>query len=190
MTRFVDRGAIVAGYVGVGMAAVIVVSFLLVVPIELAAWLLMPLGGVIIGYYADSRSERQAGPWRRILGDAAWAGLLSAMSFVLLVLLIKGVFFFADDGYRGDVFGGRLDCQPGPACVYARYREADATGLAAGGITDVASFSAAYWRQQVTVGGAVAGLTLAGSLVGGLLFGLARPRDRARPEPTPGPQPG
>ena len=34
MSRFVDRGAIVAAWVGLGMAVTIGVSFLLVIPIE------------------------------------------------------------------------------------------------------------------------------------------------------------
>ena len=190
MTRFVDRGAVFAGYVGIGMAAVVAVSFLLVVPIEQVAWLLMPLGGILIGYYADSRSERQRGPWRRILGNAAWAGLVTGLSFVLLLLLIKSIFFFADDGYRGDVFGGRLDCQAGPACVYARYRAADAAGLTANGITDVNSFTAAYWRQQATTGGVLVGATLVGGVLGGLLFAAARPKNRQEPATIPGARSG
>ena len=40
MTRFVDRGAITAAYVGIGMAVTIAVSFLLVIPIEPVIWLL------------------------------------------------------------------------------------------------------------------------------------------------------
>ena len=39
VTRFVDRGAIVAAYVGIGMAITIAVSFLLVIPIEPIYWL-------------------------------------------------------------------------------------------------------------------------------------------------------
>ena len=45
VTRFVDRGAIVAAYVGIGMAVTIAVSFLLVIPIEPIVWLLaLPAG--------------------------------------------------------------------------------------------------------------------------------------------------
>ena len=33
MSRFVDRGAITAAYVGIGMAVTIAISFLLVIPI-------------------------------------------------------------------------------------------------------------------------------------------------------------
>ena len=40
MTRFVDRGAIVAAYVGIGMAVTIAASFMLIIPIEPIIWLL------------------------------------------------------------------------------------------------------------------------------------------------------
>ena len=40
VTRFVDRGAITAAYVGIGMAVTIVVSFLLIIPIEWVIWVL------------------------------------------------------------------------------------------------------------------------------------------------------
>ena len=66
MIRFVDRGAITAAYVGIGMAVTIVVSFLLVIPIEWVVWILALPSGLLIGYYANQRSNRRAGPWRRI----------------------------------------------------------------------------------------------------------------------------
>ena len=47
MTRIVDRGAIVAAYVGIGMAVTIGVSFLLVIPIEPIYWLLTVPAGTV-----------------------------------------------------------------------------------------------------------------------------------------------
>ena len=45
VNRFVDRGAITAAYVGIGMAVTIGISFLLVIPIEPIVWLLaLPSG--------------------------------------------------------------------------------------------------------------------------------------------------
>ena len=45
MTRVIDRGAITAAYVGIGMAATIAVSFLLVIPIEpVYLFLALPAG--------------------------------------------------------------------------------------------------------------------------------------------------
>jgi hypothetical protein len=119
--RFVDRGAIVAAYVGIGMALVIAVSFLLVIPIEPAYWLLAPLSGLLIGYYADARSDRRAGPWRRVLGNGLFAGLLTGLSLAILLLAVKALFFVADNGYRDLSAGGSFACAGGGDCVYRRY---------------------------------------------------------------------
>ena len=49
------------------MAVTIVVSFLLFIPIEWIIWILALPSGMMIGYYANQRSDRRAGPWSRIL---------------------------------------------------------------------------------------------------------------------------
>ena len=50
MTRIVDRGAITAAYVGIGMAVTIAISFLLIIPIEPIVWLLtLPSGRLVRG---------------------------------------------------------------------------------------------------------------------------------------------
>ena len=74
VSRLVDRGAITAAYVGIGMAVTIVVSFLLFIPIEPFIWLLALPSGLLIGYYANQRSNRRAGPWSRILVNGVFAG--------------------------------------------------------------------------------------------------------------------
>ena len=99
MTRFVDRGAIAAAYVGIGMALTIAVSFLLVIPIEPILWLLALPAGLLIGYYANQRSDRRAGPWRRIVANALVAGLATALTLAILLLFVKALFFFADGGF-------------------------------------------------------------------------------------------
>ena len=48
MSRFVDRGAVTAAYVGIGMAITIAVSFILIIPIEPIIWLLFGQG-ILIG---------------------------------------------------------------------------------------------------------------------------------------------
>ena len=63
MNRLVDRGAITAAYVGIGMAVTIVASFTLIIPIEWVIWFLALPAGLMIGYYANQRSDRRAGPW-------------------------------------------------------------------------------------------------------------------------------
>ena len=74
VSRVFDRGAIVAAYVGIGMAVTIAISFLLVIPIEPIYWLLALPAGLLIGYYANQRSDRRRGPWSRILANALFAG--------------------------------------------------------------------------------------------------------------------
>ncbi len=180
MGRYLDRGAVAAGWVGVGMAVTVAVSFLLVIPIEPIYWLLALPSGLIIGYYANARSGRTSGPWSRILANALYAGLLTGLTYALLLLGIKSLFFFADDGYRDASAGGRLDCSTGADCVYARYL-ADGRGaeLESAGVTDAASFTSFYWGQQLQSAGLMIALTTAGGLGGGLAYGVTRPKARA-----------
>ena len=76
MRRFVDRGAITAAWVGLGMAVTIGVSFLLVIPIEPVYWIFALPAGLLIGYYANARSERAGGPWKRLIAARrfCWSG--------------------------------------------------------------------------------------------------------------------
>jgi hypothetical protein len=184
VTRFVDRGAIAAGYVGIGMAVTIALSFLLVIPIEPIYWLLALPAGLLIGYYANQRSDRRAGPWSRIIANAGYAGLLTALTMAAFLLVVKALFFFGDGGYPDF---NRIDaktrllvppaCQSGAGCVYARYLLAgDGPQLAAAGITDTATFTGFYWGQQAASTETVLVLTLAGGLCGGLLYGVFRPK--------------
>jgi hypothetical protein len=191
MTRIVDRGAIVAAYVGIGMALVIGVSFLLVIPIEPVYWLLAPLSGLLIGYYANARAERASGPWARILVNGAFAGIVTGLTLAVLLLGVKGLFFAADNGYRDGSSGASLSCRPGADCVYARYLAVDGgpERLAGAGITDVASFSAFYWTQQLATASTLLIVTGAGALGGAILFGLARPRSRRTVLPGTPPEP-
>ena len=179
MTRVVDRGAVTAAYVGIGMAATIAVSFLLVIPIEPVYWLLALPAGLLIGYYANSRSDRRAGPWGRILANALFAGIVTAVTLALLLLGTKAIFFFGDNGYRPTELGGSLTCTGGADCVYARYREDNAADLAAAGITDTASFTSFYWGQQLSSAATVFVLTVVGGLGGGILYGTFRPKSGA-----------
>ena len=112
MSRLVDRGAITAAYVGIGMAVTIVVSFMLFIPIEWIIWILALPSGLLIGYYANQRSDRRAGPWGRILVNGLFAGLVTGLTAAVLLLVIKGLFFYADNGYP----------RPGPRAGRSRAR--------------------------------------------------------------------
>ncbi len=182
--RLIDRGAIVAGWVGVGMASTIAISFLLVIPIEPIYWLFAPLAGLLIGYYANQRSVTPRGAWVRILVDALYAGVVTGVTLVLFLLVVKALFFYADSGYpsfnRVDAQGQPTPpyCQSGPSCVYARYL-ADGRGpqLEAAGVVDVASFTNLYWQQQFATAGLVLVLAVVGSALGGFVYGVTRPKD-------------
>jgi hypothetical protein len=166
-----------AAWVGVGMAVTIGVSFILVIPIEVVytgiiapgfpiAW----LAGLTIGYYANTRSNRQGGPWGRILANAALAGAATAITFALLFLGIKALFFTVDNGYRDASSGGPLTCTTGADCVYQRYVELQPEVLEAAGVTTVEEFTTLYWSQQLSTAGGLAIATFLASIAGGAVF--------------------
>jgi hypothetical protein len=187
VSRFVDRGAITAAYVGIGMAVVIVISFLLIIPIEPIVWLLTIPSGLLIGYYANQRSDRRAGPWGRILLNGIFAAFVTGATVAILLLGVKALFFYADNGYpdfnRADPKTGvpiPPFCQPGAACVYARYLAIEGGArvgpFEAAGVTDTASFTSLYWSQQSTVAGLIVAVTTVSGLGGAGLYGLTRPK--------------
>jgi hypothetical protein len=187
VSRFVDRGAITAAWVGVGMAVTIGISFLLVIPIEILVVPTALFGGMLIGYYANARSDRVGGPWGRVIVNALFAGLVTGLTLAILFLGVKALFFTADDGYRDASSGGRLTCETGADCVYRRYLEIGrGPAFEAAGITDVESFTRFYWTEQLSTAGAYIALSLGGSLIGGLLYGAT---NRRRPEELGAPQP-
>jgi hypothetical protein len=190
VTRIVDRGAITAAYVGVGMAVTIGVSFLLVIPIEPIYWFLALPAGLLIGYYANQRSDRRKGPWSRIVLNAIFAGVVTGLTMAALLLAVKALFFFADNGFRDPGLGGSITvvgadgqtrpCKPGAECVFQRYVDDDrGAALAAEGVTDASTFTAFYWTQQFATGGTLVALTTIGGLVGGLAYGATRPKPGA-----------
>lgn len=194
MSRFVDRGAVTAAFVGVGMAVTLAIGFLLVVPIELAYVFLAIPAGMVIGYYANARSGRTRGHWRRLFPNGLLAGAATGLTLAILLLGTKALFFYADTGYpdfnRTDQDGmvtGPV-CQTGADCVYRRYLAAEPEQLRAAGVTDAASFSTLYWDQQWSTARLLVGGTAAASLLGALLFGLAGPRRPASmPARSPAP---
>ncbi len=187
MTRFVDRGAITAAYVGIGVAVTVAISFLLIIPIEPVVWLLALPTGLLIGYYANQRSDRRRGPLRRIVLNGLFAAIVTGATAAVLLLGVKGLFFFADNGYRDTSAGGPISCAPGADCVYQRYLLVEDGGrvaaLEAAGVTDAASFTSFYWAQQLTVAGLILGITTVGGLGGALLYAAFRPKP-SDPAPT------
>ncbi len=177
MHRFVDRGAISAAYVGIGMAVTIVASFTLIIPIEWVIWALALPSGLLIGYYANQRSDRRLGPWARILVNGLFASFVTGLTVALFLLSIKALFFFADSGFRDPGLGGPIACQTGADCVYQRYLEAGrGPDLEAAGVTDPASFTAFYWNEQASSAATILILTTLGGLGGAALYGVFRPK--------------
>ena len=126
MSRFVDRGAIVAAWVGLGMAVTIGVCFLLIIPIEPVYWYLAIPAGLLIGYYANPRSMRRGGPWGRILVNALFAGLVTGLTFAMMLLAVKGLFFYRMAG-TGTRAGGPISARPAPtASISATWPRAGA----------------------------------------------------------------
>ncbi len=190
MTRVVDRGAVAAAWVGIGVAVTIGVSFLLIIPIEPVYWLLTLPAGLLLGYYANQRSDRRAGPWPRIVANALFAAALTGATMALLLLGVKALFFSADNGYRDPGLGGPIACQPGAECVYRRYLDAGrGQDLETAGVTDAASFTRFYWTQQLGTAGLLFAVTTAGGLGGAVLYAFFRskplPPRRAETEARP-----
>ena len=184
MNRVVDRGAITAAYVGIGVAITVVASFQLIIPIEWVIWLLAFPTGLLIGYYANTRSNRRHGPWAKILVNGLFAGFVTGATAAALLLLVKVIFFYADSGYpdfnRIDQGTGQPIppyCQTGADCVYSRYLLAGkGSDLAAAGVTDAASFTAVYWREQLATATTLLVITTVGGLGGAVIYGVVRPR--------------
>jgi hypothetical protein len=180
VSRFIDRGAITAAYVGIGVAVTVAISFLLIIPIEPIVWLLSLPSGLLIGYYANQRSDRRAGPWGRIVVNGIFAALVTGLTMAILLLGVKALFFYADNGYRDASAGGPISCSSGADCVYQRYLIIDdgarAADLEAAGVTDAASFTVFYWSQQFAVAGLIVAVTTVGGLGGALLYGVFRPK--------------
>jgi hypothetical protein len=97
VSRIIDRGAIFAGYVGLGMALVIAIAFELIIPVQTIVFIAAPLAGIVIGVYAYVRAER----WRprgRALANAVFAGLVTGLGLAILYVVIRLVFIYGDTG--------------------------------------------------------------------------------------------
>ena len=144
ISRVIDSGAIFAGWVGLAMGLVVAIAFELIIPVQTVVFLLAPLAGAVIGVYANVRSER----WRprlRVLLNAGYAGLVTAVGLALLYVVVRLVFIYGDTGALPN--GTRINCETGPDCIYQRYVNVGQAGeLAEMGITDGKTLESAAWR--------------------------------------------
>jgi hypothetical protein len=162
--RFIDRGAVFAGYVGIGMAIVIAIAFALIIPVQTIVFISAPIAGVIIGGYANNRSARWR-PMRRVFANAAWAGFVTGLTLAIMYVILRLLFVFADTGTMPN--GSTLSCTMGPDCTYQRYAQDPtlAPYLAEAGITDGPSMGAAVIHDQLTGGLIIILAVVAGSVV-------------------------
>jgi hypothetical protein len=187
LSRLVDRGAVFAGWVGLGTAVVLVIAFALIVPIQAIVFVLALPVGALIGWYANVRAERRR-PRARALANALWAGMVAGLTLAVFYVGIRLLFVYADTGYpdynRTDPATGQLIpplCETGPDCTYQRYLAAGRSAdLQAAGVTDSASFARFIVAEQIGGGVLLFGLTLGGAAVAGAWRSLApTPRERA-----------
>jgi hypothetical protein len=175
ISRFLDRGAIFAGYVGIGMALVIAMAFELILAVQPLVFLMAPIAGVLIGYYANQRSLR----WRprgRLFINASYAGLVTGLALAVMYVALRLLFVYADSGFRPEGLGGQLECATGPECTYMRHLdEGSGADLAALGITDASTFESAVLREQGEGGLWIIGLTLGGAITAGAVRALRKP---------------
>jgi hypothetical protein len=180
--RVLDRGAIYAAMVGLGMAVTIAISFALVVAVQSLVFISAPVAGAIIGFYANHKSERWRPRWR-LFANAGFAGFVTGLSLALMYVGIRLLFIYADSGYRPEPMGGQLDCAMGPDCYYARLvDEGEGASLAAEGIVDAAALERAIW---VELGGwlvILTGLTLTGALAAATWRAVRTPPAGAMPD--------
>lgn len=175
MSRFVDRGAIFAGYVGLGVALVIAIAFELIVAVQAIVFLVAPVAGILVGAYANTRSERHR-PWRRVVANGLWAGLVTGIGLAVLYALLRLLFVYADSGYRNEAQGGQLRCRGGPDCTYQRLLGAgNGPDLETAGVHDADGFATLVWREQLTGAAVLVVLTLAGSAIGAIYKGVSGP---------------
>ena len=161
--RFVDRGAVFASWVGVGMALVIAIAFEFILAIQSLVFIIAVPAGMLIGGYANAKSERWR-PMRRVFLNAAYAGLVTGVGLALMYGVLRLVFVFADTGSLPD--GTSMSCQAGPDCTYQRYvREGQGDELTAAGVTDGPSFGAYAVNEQLVGGTLIITFTIGGALL-------------------------
>ena len=81
MTRVVDRGAIIAAYVGIGMAVTIADQLPARHPDRADLLAARPAGGPADRLLRQpARATGGAGPWSRILANALFAGLVTGLT--------------------------------------------------------------------------------------------------------------
>jgi hypothetical protein len=184
LTRFIDRGAIVAGWIGLGTAIVLVVAFALVVPIQPIVYIAALPAGLLIGWYANNKSERYR-PRARAIANALWAGLLTALTLGIFYVSVRLLFIYADTGYpdfnvaETPTQTASPTCATGPECTYLRYvNEGKGPELEEAGITNGDEFAQFVLSETLAAGATLFALALSGAAIAGAWQAI-------RPVPAP-----
>ena len=184
MSRFVDRGAVVAGWIGLGTAVVLVIAFALVVPIQPIVYVAALPAGLLIGWYANAKSERFR-PRGRAIANALWAGLLTGLTLSIFYVSVRLLFIYADTGYpdfniqETPTQTASPTCATGPECTYMRYvKEGKGPEFEAAGITNGDDFAQFVLNEALGAGVILLGLTLGGAAIAGAWQAI-------RPVPAP-----
>ena len=161
-----DRGAIYAAMIGLGMAVTIAISFGLVIAIQPLVFISAPLAGLTIGWYANHKSMRWRPRWR-LFANAGFAGAFTGLSLALMYVAFRLLFIYADSGYRPEPMGGQFECSNGPECTYVRLIEDPerAQALEDEGVTDVDSYTSFVWRTSGEWTLQLTGFTLIAALI-------------------------
>lgn len=178
------RPAVVAGLVGTGIAAVVVIAFALVFAVQFLVFLVALPVGLLMGWYAGVRAatarSAMGGPPIRVgvgrsVADAFVAGLITALSLALFYVLVRLVFLYLDTGFRAG--GDPYECRSGPECSYMRALEEPAfrAALEEAGVHDAAGYTGFFLEGQAYGAAALVVLVLGGALIGGVLFRQGRP---------------
>lgn len=177
------RPAVIAGWVGVGVAVIVVLSFELVFAVQAIVFLLALPVGLLIGYHANARDRsatalaaeqgstagRRLG-WGRSVANGLVAGLMTGIALAVLYVLIRLVFFYLDTGFRAG--GPPYSCTNGPDCTYQRSLDDPniRAALENAGVHDAAGYTGFFLESQALGGGTLVALVLGGSLAGSVLL--------------------
>jgi hypothetical protein len=176
-----SRPGVVAGLVGIGVVAVVVIGFELILAVQAVVFLLALPVGLLIGWYAVERERRgpaasvAAGPaggraprvgWGRALASGLVGGLITGLSLAVLYVLIRLLFLYLDNGFRAG--GPPYVCALGPECGYQRALDEPSlrAALDEAGIYDAAGYTAYFLEGQALGGATLLVLVLGGALAG------------------------
>ena len=131
------------------MAVTIAISFLLVIPIEPIDWLLALPAGPAHRLLRQPALEPRAGRGAGSSPTRCFAGVVTGLTTALLLLGVKALFFFADNGYRDPGLGGsHRPARRRRLRLPALLEAGRGPDLAAAGVTDADVVHAFYWREQ------------------------------------------